>query len=418
MLYPLISLCLAIVPFFICIGFGDGIRIPKEFLSIISFIAIFGVAVYFYTQKAFKNKWLLLFLAWCFISLLFTSYSIPLYLGTTILMMPSHMFAWKELFYITLAIMTIYTIAGAEGAQNILAIGHVKVDFRVYDLKWIANTIVIVLFVMSVYSIIQALGFDGIFRCTDYGTGWIAQSPFSFDKANTGSISHRTVGTIGNPTFLGCWIAMCLPFCLYVRKVFGYVTMALGILILALTYSTLAIIEALTGIIVYLLLFRHWKVLLCFLLTVVAVFYFSFSTLKSNEYFNPEGRMPVHKEAWNLLKENPLFGLGLGTFEHRIGEDPAVIAKLNNQNWRELHDEYGQVWFSLGLIGLMLVLGTMLSATIKFFRNFTTDGAVLFSSLASLFVMSLGLHMFRVPPTSFYAVIFIGLFYRTIGERK
>jgi O-antigen ligase len=108
--------------------------------------------------------------------------------------------------------------------------------------------------------------------------------------------------------------------------------------------------------------------------------------------------------------------LGLGTFEYLIGNNPNVVERLNNENWKELHDEYGQVWFTTGLIGLSLFMIFITSTIRKFLKNITEESIALFSSLAAFLVMSVGYFTLRVAPISFYGVILTGLFLQKIGE--
>lgn len=416
MLYPVISFFLLIVPFFFWNGFGDGIRYPKEALCVAAFISIIGVAVYNHTLKAFKQGWLLLFLLWAFASTLITSYPVPIFIENGVISLQSNLIAWKELFYIALIVMVIYVISSVKDEDKAYKLGNININIGKFDLKTMSKVIVITLLLMCSYAVIQAMGFDDLFRCADPSTGWVASNPLSQDKKIVGDISRRTVGTIGNPSFFGCWIAMCLPFCLYVKRKLGFITLFLALIVLIITKSSLGLLGVLTSVLTY-LFFTKRKYFYMLAVILLITLSFNFNNLKNNSYFNPTGRIEAHKEAWNMLKERPLFGLGLGTFEYMVGTNPKIVNKLNNENWRELHDEYGQIWWSLGFIGLMLFLGIIISNAAEFLRNKNRESIILLSSISAMLVMSLGLHLFRVPPTSFYAVVLTGLFFKTIGEK-
>jgi O-antigen ligase len=124
----------------------------------------------------------------------------------------------------------------------------------------------------------------------------------------------------------------------------------------------------------------------------------------------------VIKESWNILYKKPLTGMGLGSWEHRIGGDPNVVAKLRNQNWKEAHNEYWQAWWDTGLIGLILLLMAIGSTIRRFTRKITLETVTLASSMVVILIASMSYFILRVSPLSIYTVLIYGLLEQKIGE--
>ena len=432
MLYFIIAFFLALVPFLVWPDLGDGIRTPKEIASIIGFIAIISTALYNYRLKPFKNKWLLLFLLWCFLTTIFNSYGLPRLFGYadgdihlfegqlengSILATPINIFAWKELFYITLSIFTIFTISSVDFIEaRTLKFKSFILSFKSLDhkelIRNIANVITIILIVMSVYAIIQAIGLDNFFRASNPAIDHTA--PFNTDSR--WHFTHRIVGTIGNPSIFSTWIAIVLPFSLYLKRWRGYIAFLLGVIAIALAYSSTSIIAAFIGILFYFFM-QYPKIITIMILVGIILFsacaiFFPIKAKIENklkDFFDTTGRLEVYKETWKILRQRPLLGMGLGSFEYLIGINPNIVKKLNDENWREMHNEYGQIWFTTGLIGLMLFMMFLFSVVWMFFKNITNESIVLASSLLVLSVIALTLFPFRIAPTSFYGAIETGL---------
>ena len=242
---------------------------------------------------------------------------------------------------------------------------------------------------------------------------WVSSSPFD------GHFHHRIVGTIGNPTLLASWLAICVPFSLYLNNKRGIIGATLSLFIICLTNSVSCIAISIIGILFYLIISRKFKALIitCVILALMGgAAYKIIPKTELQGFLNPAGRVEVHKEAWKILQNRPLFGLGLGSFGQLIGSDPKIIERLGGEEWRQLHDEYGQVWFDIGLIGLMLVAAFLISVFRAFFKNFTPENIMLMTSLIIFMLLSGVLFMLRVSPTSFYGIIIMGLLLKTLNK--
>lgn len=443
MIYSVIVFFLALIPFLTIPGCGDGIRTPKEIASIVGLITIIALCQW-QNRKPFKNKWLLLFWLWCFITTLFAC-KVPFIFGQEggnihffVMQMPNGVtldtnllfLAWKELFYITLVVFAIASIASIDFPHKYLIFKGQTVLFRSHDkislTNGIANTINWCIIIMGVYAIIQALGFDDFFSATN-NMGLIAN-----DKLDPRfSLSHRIVGVIGNPSLFATWVAMCLPFSLYLKNKKGLIGFVLGLIVLCLTWSATAILVAIITILFY--LFFREIYLRKFIIIFLGVFFILAILLGIGYRTNPEikkpiskvlmtlnptGRIECHKEMWNILKNRPLLGIGLGSFEYLIGYNPEVVKKLNGEHWKELHNDIGQIWFSAGLIGFALFIMFIISVFVGFIRNISNEAIVFASSMVGFLVICLTLFPMRVGPTAFYGVVLTGLLMNITREES
>ena len=98
-----------------------------------------------------------------------------------------------------------------------------------------------------------------------------------------------------------------------------------------------------------------------------------------------------------------LIGQGMGKFAS-LG----VIDKTGTY-WDNPHNEYLQVYFELGLIGLLLLLGYFIDLFRRFLRFKTPQTILLFSCITVLLINSLGMFPMQVAPTAFLAITYIGL---------
>ena len=79
------------------------------------------------------------------------------------------------------------------------------------------------------------------------------------------------------------------------------------------------------------------------------------------------GRQPVYRITWEMIQEQPLLGAGLNTFgadffryrtDTEIGRGQELIDQPGA--FRQVHNEYLQVWLELGIPGLVLFLALLL----------------------------------------------------------
>lgn len=418
MINAILCLSLFLVPLIFAPNIGDGIRFPKEAASIFFLIIIIITAIRSGPMRSFRGGWLLLFLAWSWVVTILNPVEVPIYLEKVIVDMPALFLAWKELFYITIAIMAIYAVSSHSScSMRFLHTPFAKIEFPGNIFAPLSKCVAMSVTIVGAYAILQAVGLDEIFRNADLSTGFVASNPL-LHNANEGAISRRIVGTLGNPTLLGVWLAMCMPLCFSAGKKIAVVSSVIGIAAIALSASSSAILGLAVSVGVY-TLFKNKKVffILCAVSVLLSATVISnMGNCKVASFFNPTGRVEVHREAWKILIEKPSTGLGLGTFEYLVGGNPQIAKRLHDQNWRELHDEYGQLWFSTGFIGLSIFLCFVFSCAVRAMRTKSMEAKIVFSSLASFLATSFFQFNFRVAPVSFYGVILTGVFLKLLED--
>lgn len=121
---------------------------------------------------------------------------------------------------------------------------------------------------------------------------------------------------------------------------------------------------------------RRWLILLLITFLITTVIYSSDNPLnkspitvvqraattfdKSDTSINT--RLLIWKTTLNMIKDNPLFGSGIGTFKINYQNYQADYLQENPENIKywikagEAHNEYLQIWAELGIIGLGIFL--------------------------------------------------------------
>lgn len=394
MLNRILCLSLLVVPVIVVPGWGDGIRAPKEALSIIFLSLIVGI--FFTMGKSIKKNVPLLCLAgWCILMTSLPMLTIPLGTDKIVINIPGQLIACKSLVYIIIGTLSIIALSSV----------HIDTNKAFKMISYIALG-------LTVYVFIQALGMDEFFRAADLGTGWVSASVWFGNKADIADMSRRIVATVGNPSILGIFFAMIFPIILHMKK---YVLAGLMVIAILLTVSATAYACTIIGALVYTLFTskKAFFVLLtfCFLLLCVAML--KHDMIKS--MINPTGRVEVLTESLKQIEKKPLTGLGLGSFEYRIGLNEAEVRILKGESWKEMHNEYGQAWFETGFVGLMLFLWVIYDSIRKRIFNMTRDTQAIFASLVVLLLASGTYFCFRIAPISYYGVVLTGMFLNT-GE--
>lgn len=188
-------------------------------------------------------------------------------------------------------------------------------------------------FGILIYCVLQALNLDQFYKSV------AAYNP-----------NDTIVGTIGNPTHLAGYLAICMPL-FFGKGLFKRLGIYLGLGVILLTGSASGLLAALC-VIGFGLYFKvlNPKDLIVPTLLGLAVFgfkyQFNFKTLLSNYAF-PSGRIEVWKFFWENFK-TPITGSGLGTFA-------IMTEKTEFWTWRHAHCEFIHLAKEIGLIGIGLI---------------------------------------------------------------
>ena len=213
-------------------------------------------------------------------------------------------------------------------------------------LKWFKYSIIVLLF----YCVLQYLHLD------------------EFLKGLSGH--DELVGTIGNSSHLAGYLAIIQP--IYFAK--GLI----NILSLVLLWMIVLIAGSASGVFVGIAVILFWlffnkKYQWFGLSLVLSMAGLGIIALKFSNFLTFSGRIGLWKVAFETFKNKSITGFGLGSFG---------VMKYNiNSIWRHAHNEYFQVAFELGLVGLVLLLWCLWD----YFNSFKTLRTDLTIKLASIF---------------------------------
>jgi len=112
---------------------------------------------------------------------------------------------------------------------------------------------------------------------------------------------------------------------------------------------------------------KKWKLLL---LSLISVFVFSAIVYNTSDIvknrFNYEAKNILQnrksdrnillKETIILIKKNPIFGYGTGSFTDEFGSVNEETQKVMSNQHKTPHNNYLYVWFELGILGLIIFL--------------------------------------------------------------
>jgi O-antigen ligase/Flp pilus assembly protein TadD len=233
-------------------------------------------------------------------------------------------------------------------------------------------------FLVSIYALIHYYGLDPYF-----------------------SEINQITSTIGQKNWISNYLAMIFPiiFSYYLlekirkNKVIYYLLLSILYATLMICQSrgiwisiSLTLIFAIYIIIKFNLLKifqenKKWLVLLLVTFLIITIIYSTDNPLEKSEitvteraistFDEQDPSLNMHLLTWNatinMIKEKPLFGSGIGTFKMNYLDYQAEFLK-NNPNYieysgkaREAHNEYLQIWAELGIIGLGIFIGIILT---------------------------------------------------------
>ncbi len=225
----------------------------------------------------------------------------------------------------------------------------------VNSVKVIYNCLAIAVFFVALYGVYQYV--TGV----EMPAGWV-------DSAESG-IKTRAFSIIGSPNILGSIIALVSPLVLSliviekkllikVIYIFMYLTMVLCLLV---TYSRAAWFVYIGSLFVYILL-KDFRFIIPAILGVILILVFvpsvgdRLSYMFSREYIQSSlrgGRLVRWADGINAVKENPLFGVGLGHIGGAVATNNEVVGHYYMDNY------YLKIAAETGLVGIFFLFNLM-----------------------------------------------------------
>lgn len=272
-------------------------------------------------------------------------------------------------------------------------------------------------FLMAGYVVLQAAGADE----------WYLVKPlvmpgttFTIDALNP-----QMVGSLGNSTIVAPFIAMLIPVALAIRHYLKAFVMGA---VIFLCRSDMAIIAMLISIIAFYVLTEKnhfgWK----HILTVVIVSAIAFTSVffvankeanTSKRMFTANGRISEWKVIYNDLinmkveeiggiqRTRPFTGYGMGSYGY-------IYSSTKQSSFRQAHNEYLEIAFSLGLIGTAIFLAAFFFPTKEIFsyqvwHSMTPNVSAVLCSFLCISLVAVGTFPWQLGAHQFYSVFFFGL---------
>ena len=399
----LILLSLAVVPFV----FGVDTRGPKECLASLFAMAIVLTALHKTGIRPIKDMAILSIMIILLLSIWLCPPFTASFFGTDY----GSFWNWKPMLMATLYFMLFCAVASAEDAKGLF-------------LK-ASRVIVTVGCIQSVYASVQWFGMDQFFNAKPAYFMGIAKP----ENLINGSVTNPgVVGTFGQPTILASFLIMCLAFS---NRWWQYAIIGIGLIA---TGSDMGIVGGLLVIAMKLIHSALAKPALM-LITIVLFFCLFIGLIFGTKqiYSHSNGRIDEWKSAITDFNNSPLpesdvpqlsvkrynlTGFGLGSYE-------VLRHGYKGIKWQQAHNEFVEMLYSNGIIGLVALIALICSVMSWFFgfgicKNIDLHyaptlfaaicGAIFCSTMTFNFHSLLGAHCL-------YIVIIVGLAYNLLkGE--
>ncbi|MDD5729574.1 MAG: O-antigen ligase family protein [Candidatus Omnitrophica bacterium] len=211
-------------------------------------------------------------------------------------------------------------------------------SFSGRERKTAVNSISIAAVIISLLAIYQY--FFGFRHILDYLARKNITDPFIVDYVSRKRVFFPFI----TPNILGGYLAMIIPLSL-VEKRKSWMAIPLFTALL-LTRSLGALASLFMGLVVYFKLRNKLNAKRIFLLSLLAAAICVIFIIRSDgvkQHIQPQfstiARLNYWKEAWNIIKSNPITGIGPGNF--------------NLANSRYAHNSYLQLWAESGTLALL-----------------------------------------------------------------
>lgn len=393
MILTLTALGLILIPFYDVIFrlfpnvfvIASDTRLQREMMAVIIALAIGLLALYQGKLKPFKNKWLLLFVGFQMVTInLMPKISLVVNNADS-----SGFWVWKPMFEIIC-----FLLMG-------VALSSIEIDRL--QVEKILNIMCYVAFAQAIYIVLQTFGLDQFFQTKGeniLGGAMLKQFP-------------ERVGTLGQPTLVSPFIAMCVPIAFYLKK---YIISAIIILGVLLTHSQMAIGALIFGVVVYSLLIRPRSALITVpLLLSSTVLLF----LKKIFVLNDNGRLGAWKMTLSDILQSPLlqykdrdfsfFGNGIGSFRY-------ISTAMEQSGFAQVHNDYLEIFYGCGIFGIILFIAGIIYLLISSYKNWLKVAdykKTMMSSLICSFLIislcALGTFVWQLGAHIFYTVVIASL---------
>jgi O-antigen ligase len=264
--------------------------------------------------------------------------------------------------------------------------------------------------------------------------------------------NFRITGTTSNPAMFSLYLTVLFPIILswylfhdttgkYIKRIktVAFLTLIVIVVILISTLIRTAWIGILGGCIVVLLFYYHPQIkktisnisrfkkiiLLCFIAGLLLTGSYSLYQLKANSAY---GRLFIWEVALDMLKENPVTGVGYNRFAAEYNNWQAKYFMAHPEQTEKIfvadnvqiaYNEFLQTAVETGIVGLFLFMSIILFLTVRIARKFKEIGhrndvtffllVSCFSSFTVILIMSFFSYPLHCMPVSIIFIILVGL---------
>lgn len=359
-IWAILIIPFAILPFS---GIPEPTRLIKSTLFDFTMMGIIVIAIKDGLKFEYKNKYLSWIILWGFFQIGFNWYY-PLVRGYG------------------------YNVGTLEESIHFLLAGVATLLFCSYVEKKgfirITKAIVISGTSIAIFGIFQGIGLDPMVHIATY----------------VSKESRHIAATLDHPNLFGNYIALCMPFCLYLKGIKYKVCLGILLVALLMAQSSISIVAALIGICVFLLL-KYRNKLVFYSISILIILFSAFAIVtpsfnKLNNGFT--GRFTAWQE---FIKRdvNPLFGNGLGI-------PKSFGVQIGNNYWTTPHNDYLYIWLCLGFVGLLLYFILIINTLKNFnYKDYNTLGFAYLASLITFFILMLGSFPMESAPIALIGLI-------------
>jgi hypothetical protein len=400
MVKNILNLGLVCVP--LVIWKGMDLRTPKEIVGFGIALTIGLVSMYYGSLKRFKNYWLLVFVGFMFVSMLYSP-NFKCFLLTYVEHDINRATLLPE---INMSGFWAFKTFGFALVYLLMTISVASIEFEYQDLRRTLYFMAGTGLFMALYIFVQHFGLDQFF------------SLVTIDP----QVKHMTKpllgGFIGQPTIVSPFIAMIVPVALYLKRYVWAVCMVVAV---CLTLSEVAIGAMVLGVLLYLCIsgrknFKAVGISVVILMLIGGLFItHKYKDKSAIDFvkFRSSGRIGEWEKIYTDFKNPPLkeinkkftvTGFGPGSFRY-------AYSMRNKSMWRQAHNEFLEVLYNFGLIGLALYLLAVWNMLRSLYMTSFVDEfhLSLIGSFAIIFICSFATFPFHIAPTMFYTAVIVGI---------
>lgn len=328
-------------------GVVDQFRLPKATFFDLICLGMIGISFFRGLNFRYGNKYLFWFCIWGFISI-FCYWYIP-FTNTYGNMQNINFFTIAPTIHFLLALWA-----------SFITLSY----FQEEDYKKISKTICLSSFLVAGFALMQIFGFDPMKKLFFY-------------KLNPSQDILRITAFLGHPSDVANYLCLGLPYFLCQKEKKYLLGFFLVLSVILLCKSAISNISCAVSLsLLFLIKYRdNRKIFYTALGLSFAVCLFFILRLDVNFIMTElNGRLYFWNIAIEHLKDNPLFGQGLGVF-------PVFSIFVNGQHLTTPHNDWLYLAIQLGIVGVILAILITINSILHF--NYKLDNKTGFSYLAS-----------------------------------